>query len=148
MGYCFHSGHHALCFVRRCRLGVAVHVRSGRLQNLEFDYNQIQKEIMGYPSEKFAAARRALMLPQPQGDAAAIAVAFQECSLGLPKIDEKSLDESAKSLLSKLKAYMDTADVADPSGKGRYLVKAEGFDDEQKNEISTLIDELTSHLQD
>jgi len=95
-----------------------------------------------YQAEKFAAARRALMLPHPMGEAVSIAGAFHECSLGLHKIDRSQLDSTAIEWLKKLDKLMDYSGSNDSTGKGLWQVKAETLTVDQKSELSHIIDEL------
>lgn len=97
-----------------------------------------------YQSEKFAAARRALMLPHLHGEQESIAEAFGECSHGLHRLDRGELDDSAKTLVRKLEVYMDTSNVSDGDGEGRWSVKARSFTVDEMIEISRTVDELAS----
>ena len=99
---------------------------------------------LAYQAEKFAIARRRLMLPHPNGEAASIVSAFHECSQGLHGLNDKGLDDRARSLLARLKMLMDTSEVADPQDRGPWTVKATAFTVEQKFEVSQVIDELAS----
>ena len=95
-----------------------------------------------YQSEKFSAARRALMLPHSGGEAASIAGAFHECSLGLHKLNDNALDDDARSWVYKLKKLMDTSGFVDPDERGLWTVKAASLTTDQKLELSRVVDEL------
>ena len=97
-----------------------------------------------YQAEKFAIARRRLMLPHPNGEAASIISAFHECSQGLHGLDVAKLDDQAHSLLGLLTTLMDISEVADPQERGAWAVKAAAFTVEQKFELARVIDELAT----
>ena len=101
-----------------------------------------------YAAEKFAAARRCLMLPHSRGEAASIADAFHECHLGLHELDRAELDDSADSWLRKLDALMDVSELASQGDGGQWQQKAETFTTDQKLELSILIDELAYWFSD
>lgn len=97
-----------------------------------------------YQSEKFAAARRSLLLPH-QGDVIkSIADTFFECSLGLRNLDVNDLDDGARESVKKLKELMDTTGLDDSSERGLYKIKAETLTTENKSELSNEIDYLAS----
>ena len=95
-----------------------------------------------YQAQKFAIARRRLMLPHPNGEAASIVSAFHECSQGLHGLDARKLDDKSRTLLAQLTMLMDTSDVADPHERGPWTMKASAFTAEQKFELSRVIDDL------
>ena len=95
-----------------------------------------------YPATQFAAARRALMAPLPQGDAIAFTEASVLCSLGLKDLDAGRLDESAGEWVRAIRRIMDTAGIEDPTGRGVVLLRAEQLTLEEMHELSTAIDEL------
>jgi len=95
-----------------------------------------------YPSEKFSVARSSLMLPHPRGEAASIASAFHECSLGLHDVRDEDLDNHARGWVAKLRELMDTSGIQDPTGRGMWLIKAEQLSEEEKFELSRIVDEL------
>ncbi len=101
-----------------------------------------------YQAEKFSAARRALMLPHPRGEATSIAAAFHECSLGLTQFNRNQLDQDAKDWLAKLDRLMNTSGLNDPNKKGLWQVKAETLSDGEKVELSHIIDELAHRFDD
>jgi hypothetical protein len=102
----------------------------------------IERRRFFYPSEKLAAARRILVLPHPQGESASISNAFHECYLGLMDIRSEDLDETARVWVSQLREFMDTTGMTDTSGRGLWAKKAEGFSDDEKQRVSTLVGEL------
>ena len=97
-----------------------------------------------YVSEKFAIARKSLMLPHPDGDTKSIVYAFFECSLSLRTLNRYDLDDRARTSLRKLKELMDTTGLDDPLGRGLYTVKAERLSLDQKAELSREVDYLAS----
>lgn len=100
-------------------------------------------ELYVYAAEKFRAARRSLMLPHPQGEAASIAAAFLECSLALDPLDRSGLDDIARLWIHKLEELMDTTGLTDPGGHaGLWRIKAQGFDADDQDQLSRLVDEL------
>ena len=99
---------------------------------------------MSYQSEKFTQARRNLMLPHPKGEAAAIAHAFLEVDLALHSFDESSLDQYARTRVTRLRQLMDTSSMPHGSETGAWQAKAKGFSVDERSEVSSLIDELAS----
>ena len=95
-----------------------------------------------YTSEKFNTARCNLMLPHTKGEAASIAGAFHECTLGLSDRNLDALNEDARSWVLELEAYMDTSGLEDPDGRGLWEVKAQTFSSDDQLKISNLVDEL------
>jgi hypothetical protein len=95
-----------------------------------------------YQSEKFAKARSCLMLPHPSGEATSIAQAFHECSLGLHDLDRGSTDDNVRTWLSQLDVLMDTSGLEDLNQKGLWHVKASELSNDQKLQLSGIIDEL------
>jgi len=90
-------------------------------------------------SEKFAAARRSLMLPPPKGETIAIADAFHECSRGLHNLNTDDLDDTARESVRKLEKLMDGSGLNDPLDRGLYMIKAERLSIDQKAELSEVI---------
>lgn len=103
---------------------------------------------LSYADEKFSNARRMLMLPHSQGEAASIADAFHECRFGIHDIDRKKLrrscDENTQRWLAELETLMDTTGLTDPHDVGLLLVKARLLIESQRYDVSRLIDELAS----
>ncbi len=96
-----------------------------------------------YPSEKFSVARSTLMLPHPRGEAASITDAFRSCLLGLASVDKNTLNDDARQWIMDLDDLMNTDGLEDPDGKkGLWMVKAETLTDEQKSQLSLVIDSL------
>jgi hypothetical protein len=95
-----------------------------------------------YAAEKFAAARRSLMLPHPRGEAASIADAFHECSLGLEDIEDDWLEEPARDWVNTLNHLMDTEGIEDPKGLGTHQLKAERLTESEMFDLSRVVDEL------
>jgi hypothetical protein len=101
-----------------------------------------------YQAEKFAKARRALMLPHPIGQADSIARAFHECHLGLHRLDRRQLDDNARDWLVKLDRCMDTSGLADRHSKGLWQIKAETLTESEKMGLSQIVDELAHWFDD
>ncbi len=97
-----------------------------------------------YASEKFATARRSLMLPHPDGDTKSIADAFSECFLSLRTFIHDDLDDGARTSLRKLEELMGTTGLDDPLHRGLYTIKAERLSLDQKAELSREVDYLAS----
>ena len=99
-----------------------------------------------YQTEKFSVARSALMLPHPRGESESIASAFHACSLGLHDLNIDSLDDNARDWVSQIKAFIDTTDLSDPDDRGLWAVKADLLTEEQKFELSRVVDELACYF--
>ena len=97
-----------------------------------------------YASEKFATARRSLMLPHPDGDTKSIADAFAECSHGLHNINRDDFDDAARESVRKLEELMGTTGLDNPLHRGLYTVKAERLSLDQKAELSREVDYLAN----
>lgn len=95
-----------------------------------------------YQAEKFSSARSALMLPHFSGEHISIANAFHEISLALHQFDRSQLDDSATSWIKKLDSLMDTEDLSDPNQEGLWAVKAKTLSEDDKIELSMVVDEL------
>jgi hypothetical protein len=104
--------------------------------------------VGSYQAQKFAQARSCLMLPHPMGEAQSIADAFHMCLLGLDDLDRDRLDEDAADKVRQLEVLMETTGLEDPGGVGLFRVKAERFTNEEKSEVSELVDELASWFDD
>lgn len=96
----------------------------------------------GYQFEKLSNARRALMLPHPQGEAESIASAFHHCLLGFRDLDANALDDDARRCVSKITEFMDTKGIEDTTGRGTWAIKAGRLTSDQKFELTQVIDEL------
>ncbi|MEE8380722.1 MAG: hypothetical protein V3R78_02435 [Thermodesulfobacteriota bacterium] len=97
-----------------------------------------------YASEKFATARRSLMLPHPDGDTKSIADAFAECSHGLHNINRDDFDDATRESVRKLEELMGTTGLDDPLHRGLYTIKAERLSLDQKTELSKEVDYLAT----
>ena len=97
-----------------------------------------------YASEKFATARRSLMLPHPEGEIKSIVDAFTECSHGLHNINRDDFDDAARGSVRQLEELMDGSGLDDPLYRGLYTIKAERLSLDQKAELSRVIDYLAS----
>ena len=95
-----------------------------------------------YPAEKFAAARRILMVPHPKGEAYSIAVAFHECELGLGDMQPDDFDDDAKRWVSTVTSLMDTTGIDDQHGRGTAFIKAESLSVDEQSQFAHAIDSL------
>lgn len=95
-----------------------------------------------YQVEKFSGARRALMLPHPNGEDASIAHAFNSCHLGLIDLDRSGLDSDTKAWVARLEEFMDSSGLPDPDAIGTNRVKARLMSNDEKYELSRIVDEL------
>ncbi len=95
-------------------------------------------------TQRFAAARRALMLPHRDGEAAAIASAMSACALGLRNLRRGLLDEPAERWLVELESLLGaSADLASSNpDRTRWLARAAELDPDQQADLSRLIDDL------
>lgn len=104
---------------------------------------------MSFRSEKFALARRYLMLPHPEGEAVSIAHAFREIALGLHCLDVSSLtDIEIEDWFFRLQELMDTTGLDDAGRIGLFRVKAALLGDGDKTELSRIVDELEKWFRD
>jgi hypothetical protein len=95
-----------------------------------------------HAAERFAAARRSLMLPFPNGEAAGIVGAFTECRLGLRELPRHELEDPAAGWLRTLDALMNTEGINDPMGSGAFKLKALRLTNAEKSDLSRVVDEL------
>ena len=93
-------------------------------------------------SSQFAAARRILMLPHPDGQAESVALAFGEIDMGLENLDQSKLDESAKKWLAELVDLMNWKGIEVSAEEGRYLSKAKTLSLDDLLTLSQLVDDL------
>ena len=95
-------------------------------------------------SQRFSAARRSLMLPHGDGEAAAIASAMNACALGLRNLRRGLLDEHASRWLLELEALLGTsAELASANpDRARWLTRAAELDSTAQADFSRLVDEL------
>jgi len=93
-------------------------------------------------AEDLSKARRALMLPHLRGEAESVAEAFRVCSASFHHLNPKDLDDAARGWFTKITEFMDTSGVQDPDRRDKQVVKAEGLSDDQKFELSRVVDEL------
>lgn len=95
------------------------------------------------PTEKFATARRMLMLPA--NEVGAIAKAFRECKLGLRHLTEEDLgdDDLLVSSMRSLRALMDTKGLQqNSSGRGLLSMKAAMLTSNEKTKLAGLVNDL------
>ncbi len=95
-----------------------------------------------YQAEKLSSARSALMLPHTGGEHESIASAFHEINLALHQFNRSQLDDNATTWVRKLDALMDTTGLSDPNSEGLWAVKAKTLSDDDKIELSHMVDEL------
>jgi hypothetical protein len=96
----------------------------------------------GYAAEKLGLARSVLMLPHPRGEAASIAGAFATCDMGLKGIPHDELDDDARDWVRTLEALMETTGIDGPTDRVRWGLRAETLSEEEKSEVSRVVDEL------
>jgi len=97
-----------------------------------------------YLAEKLRDARRALMLPHPQGETESIVNAFSECSKVLRIQPTPNLDDSAIGWAETILALMDTSKFDESAGDGTWDLKASSLSIEDKYELSNAVDQLAS----
>jgi hypothetical protein len=85
------------------------------------------------------------MLPHPDGEAASIAEAFEECRAGL-EVLPTDLEEDARAYIDTINETMGKTGIEDPYDRGTNTVKAEQLTPEQKYEFRAAVDELASYL--
>lgn len=95
-----------------------------------------------YLHEKLVAARRALMLPHPQGEEQSIANAMHECSLGLGNAQPADFEETATGWVRTIRGVLDTRGLDDPHGEGTYMAKARQLTSDQRAAFSDAVDQL------
>jgi hypothetical protein len=82
------------------------------------------------------------MLPHSSGIDSSIAEAFRECALAFHRLEERELDDNARSWVTKIKHLMDTSAIFDASGEGTGRIKARSLSEDQQLELSSTVDEL------
>jgi hypothetical protein len=95
----------------------------------------------GYAAEKLAAARRALMLPHPNGEPRSILTAYMECILAFNGLDRDKLPEDPSTWIHTIEELMDTTGIPE-SDRGTGIVKAERMTVEERSTFSHAVDEL------
>ena len=103
--------------------------------------------MLGLRSIPFSRARRLLMLPHCQGEAADIAGALRECRQGLLGFPDDDLDIRMRELVKELEALMRTG-VQDPSNRDSFDVVARRLSAEQMERLSDILDELADWFED
>ncbi len=98
-----------------------------------------------YQAEKFNAARRILMAPHRKGESVDFVVALHECYRALQPLDRDQIqDDNVNGWLRMIDEAMDISDVIDPQGRGKLKAKALNFTDDERDEISSAVDEALS----
>ncbi len=100
----------------------------------------------GYQMQQFLAARSALMLPHPGGESESIAGAFHACSRGLHDLNKESLDDTTRERVKIVEQIIDTTGLSDPDGRGLSAVKADSLTEDQRFELSRVIDDLANYF--
>lgn len=97
-----------------------------------------------HQSQRFAAARRSLMLPHRDGVTSAIASALQACNIGFRNLRPGQLDEHAAKWLDALQALIGPAPTGGnpDSDREHWHARAAELDVEQQSDLSRLVDEL------
>ena len=93
-----------------------------------------------YPAEKLSIARRALMLPHPNGEEESIASAFFECQSGFIDLNNEDLDDNSQEWVSQIRGFMDTSEIQASSSK--WAIKASQLTVDERLELSRAVDEL------
>lgn len=93
-------------------------------------------------AERFAVARRCLMLPHPDGVAESIAKAFEACAMGLRSFHRGALDPNASAWLQRIEALMDISTVSGADDSERRLTRAAQLTSDEQADLSRLVDEL------
>lgn len=93
-------------------------------------------------SSQFAAARRLLMLPHPDGEVKSVARAFGEIEVGLENLDQSKLDESAKKWLAELVDLMTWKGMDLSTAEDRYLSKAKTLSLDDLLTLFQVVDDL------
>lgn len=94
--------------------------------------------------ERFASARRCLMLPHPDGDAAAISKCFVACHAGLRSLRRGLLEPTAQQWLEQLEQLMSTETIEGDSESERLHKRAQQLSAEEQSDLSRLVDELAN----
>src|SRR6266699_2573759 len=91
-----------------------------------------------YQSEKFSAARSALMAPHPKGEAESFMHAFNECTHALNDFDVSHdlINDDVRDWVRIVRETMDTSGIVPDPIKGTHLQKAERLTADQKFEFS------------
>jgi len=98
-----------------------------------------------YPHEKFYVARRALLLPHPEGEERSIVIAFGECTHGLRGVRREDLtDAAAQRWYDTIQGAMKTDGLEDESGRGLWYVKAEAMTTDERETFANAVDELSA----
>ena len=92
--------------------------------------------------EQLEKARRALMLPHPNGEAASISGAYLEVSLGLKDLDRSTLDEHALAMVERLERLMSTTGIDDPTNRGTVTIRSEQLTLDERAQFAEAVDEL------
>ena len=95
-------------------------------------------------AEKLSDARRALMLPHPEGETESIVNAFSECSKVLRIQPTPDLDDSASGWAETILGLMDTSKFDESAGDGTWDLKVSSLSVEDKYELSNAVDELAN----
>ena len=98
----------------------------------------------GYQHEKFYDARRALLLPHPQGEEESIVVAFHECMHGLKGVKREDLDDHAKRWFDIIQDAMNTDGLEAPAGGGTWAVKASKMTNHERSAFADAVDQLAT----
>mgnify|MGYP006149719991 CR=1 FL=1 len=98
--------------------------------------------IYSFPAEKFSIARRALMLPHPDGQHASLETALTECRLGLHRMNRAKLPDDIRTGIHQLECFMDTTGFVDADGEGAWVHMLRSRSADDRAEVARLIDML------
>jgi hypothetical protein len=96
----------------------------------------------GYPAERFAAARQALVPPHTEGEHVSVVRAFHECRNGLHRMNRSTLHEDVRIWIYRLECFMDTDGFADAGGESAWTIKARGLSADERLKLAQLVDDL------
>lgn len=94
-------------------------------------------------ARKLSDARRNLLPPHRNGLAYSVALAFDNASQALHRVNADLLDETPREWLTELQGFLDTSDFQHLDDS-RYLAKAQEMSEDDLFAFSRVIDELAN----
>ena len=101
-----------------------------------------------YAAEKLAAARRALMAPHSEGEAADFVGAKWEFDIGTRGLRHEELDAHARAWIATIRQAFDGTDFWGPDGAQGAARRAEQLTGEQKTEFANAVDERATYFRE